>query len=230
MARPQRPARGAGPTEQIGHRSHAPATGCLHSRGHAAPDRPPLDRAGSLASARCPDEPDLRCSHRSHQGRRRGAATRGDPLAGVRDRFDLPEGLIYLDGNSLGALPRGVAQRVARVVEQEWGRGLIGSWNVSGWMDLPATAAAKIARLIGAAPDEVVVADSTSVNLFKLLVAAAACARVGGSSSPSPRRSPPTATSRPARPACSDSSCAECDPSTRSAPSTPTPRCWHSPT
>jgi kynureninase len=95
-----------------------------------------------------------------------------DPLAGVRERFDLPDAMVYLDGNSLGALPRGVAERVARVVEQEWGRGLIGSWNVSGWMDLPATAAAKIARLIGAAPDEVVVADSTSVNLFKLLVAA----------------------------------------------------------
>ena len=96
-----------------------------------------------------------------------------DPLAGVRDRFDLPAGMAYLDGNSLGALPRGVAERVARVVEQEWGRGLIGSWNVSGWLDLPATAAAKIARLVGAAPQEVVVADSTSVNLFKLLVAAA---------------------------------------------------------
>ena len=96
-----------------------------------------------------------------------------DPLAAVRDRFDLPDDLIYLDGNSLGVLPRGVADRVARVVGQEWGRGLIGSWNVSGWMDLPSTAAAKVARLIGAAPEEVVVADSTSVNLFKLLVAAA---------------------------------------------------------
>jgi kynureninase len=96
-----------------------------------------------------------------------------DPLAGVRDRFDVPDGLVYLDGNSLGVLPHGVAQRVARVVEHEWGRGLIGSWNISGWLDLPATSAAKIARLIGAASDEVVVADSTSINLFKLLVAAA---------------------------------------------------------
>jgi kynureninase len=95
-----------------------------------------------------------------------------DALAVLRDRFDLPAKLIYLDGNSLGALPRGVADRVSRVVEQEWGRGLIGSWNVSGWMDLPATAAAKIARLMGADAGEVVVADSTSLNLFKLLVAA----------------------------------------------------------
>ena len=95
-----------------------------------------------------------------------------DPLAGFRDRFDLPADLIYLDGNSLGALPRGVADRVAQVVAGEWGRGLIGSWNVSGWMDLPRAVGAKIARLIGAGADEVVAADSTSVNLFKLLVAA----------------------------------------------------------
>jgi kynureninase len=96
-----------------------------------------------------------------------------DPLAHCRDRFDLPAGLLYLDGNSLGALPRGVAGRVGAVISEEWGRGLVGSWNVSGWMDLPATTGAKIARLVGAAPNEVVVADSTSVNLFKLLVAAA---------------------------------------------------------
>jgi kynureninase len=96
-----------------------------------------------------------------------------DPLAHCRDRFDLPDGLVYLDGNSLGALPRGVAARVGAAVSAEWGRGLVGSWNVSGWMDLPATAGAKIARLVGAATGEVVVADSTSVNLFKLLVAAA---------------------------------------------------------
>jgi kynureninase len=96
-----------------------------------------------------------------------------DPLAFARDRFALREGLVYLDGNSLGALPRAVAPRVAQVVEQEWGRGLIGSWNSAGWMDLPARTGAKIARLVGARADEVVSADSTSVNLFKLLVAAA---------------------------------------------------------
>jgi kynureninase len=97
-----------------------------------------------------------------------------DPLAHVRDRFELPEGVIYLDGNSLGALPRGVGGRVADVVAREWGRDLIGSWNSAGWMDLPDRVGGRIARLIGAEADEVAVADSTSVNLFKLLAAAVA--------------------------------------------------------
>ena len=96
-----------------------------------------------------------------------------DDLAFTRDRFSLRDGLVYLDGNSLGALPRGVGERVAQVVQQEWGQDLVGSWNTAGWMDLPARTGAKIARLVGARPDEIVVADSTSVNLFKLLVAAA---------------------------------------------------------
>jgi kynureninase len=96
-----------------------------------------------------------------------------DPLAFARERFVLPEGLVYLDGNSLGALPRDVSRRLAHVVEQEWGRDLVASWNTAGWMDLPARTGAKIARLVGARPDEVVAVDSTSVNLFKLLVAAA---------------------------------------------------------
>ena len=106
---------------------------------------------------------------------RRGALQRDadDPLAFARARFSLPEGLVYLDGNSLGALPRGVHARLRQVVEDEWGGRLIGSWNAAGWMDLPAVTGAKIARLVGARPDEVVAADSTSVNLFKLLVAAA---------------------------------------------------------
>ncbi|MEM9304680.1 MAG: kynureninase [Pseudomonadota bacterium] len=91
-----------------------------------------------------------------------------DPLASLRERFVLPES-IYLDGNSLGILPRAVADRVAGVVTEEWGRGLIGSWNDAGWIHLPRTAGAKIGRLIGAEPHSVVVADSTSVNLFKLL-------------------------------------------------------------
>jgi kynureninase len=96
-----------------------------------------------------------------------------DPLAFTRERFDLPGGLVYLDGNSLGALPRNLGARVARVVEREWGVGLIGSWNSAGWIDLPARVGGRIARLIGARPHEVVAADSTSVNLFKVLVAAA---------------------------------------------------------
>jgi kynureninase len=106
---------------------------------------------------------------------RRGARQRDadDPLAFARARFSLPEGLIYLDGNSLGALPRGVQARVRQVIADEWGERLIGSWNTAGWMDLPDHTGAKIARLVGARPDEVVATDSTSVNLFKLLVAAA---------------------------------------------------------
>jgi kynureninase len=95
-----------------------------------------------------------------------------DPLAPLRAQFDLAEGLIYLDGNSLGVLPRATAARVAQVVTDEWGRGLIGSWNTAGWMQLPQRVGDKIGRLIGAGPGEVVAADSTSVNLYKVLAAA----------------------------------------------------------
>ncbi|MGH3383068.1 MAG: kynureninase [Nocardioidaceae bacterium] len=97
---------------------------------------------------------------------------RDDPLAYTRDRFELPSGLIYLEGNSLGALPRGVKERVADVVTREWGHDLYASWNTAGWSDLPERVAAKIAPLVGADADEVVAADSTSVNLFNLLAAA----------------------------------------------------------
>jgi kynureninase len=97
-----------------------------------------------------------------------------DPLRPFRERFQLPEGVIYLDGNSLGALPRAAVARQREVVEQEWGSELIRSWNTRGWIDSPQRVGAKIARLIGAKPSEVIVADSTSVNLFKLIVAAAA--------------------------------------------------------
>src|SRR4051794_39510044 len=90
-----------------------------------------------------------------------------DPLAGIRERFALPEGVIYLDGNSLGALPKATAPRLARLIADEWGRDLITSWNAHGWISLPTRVGDKIARLIGAAPGEVAVADSTSVNLFK---------------------------------------------------------------
>ncbi|HYD64915.1 kynureninase [Azospirillum sp.] len=95
-----------------------------------------------------------------------------DELAAVRERFVLPEGEIYLDGNSLGALPRATAERLRHVVEAEWGRDLIRSWNAAGWIDLPQRVGDKIGRLVGAAAGEVVVADSTSVNLFKALSAA----------------------------------------------------------
>ena len=101
-----------------------------------------------------------------------------DPLADCRNRFALPEGVIYLDGNSLGALPRATPAALARVVEEQWGEGLIRSWNASalgpGWFEAAARIGGKIAPLIGAAPDEVIACDSTSVNLFKLIAAALA--------------------------------------------------------
>ena len=97
-----------------------------------------------------------------------------DPLAKFRGRFELPDGVVYLDGNSLGPLPRAVASRLDAVVAQEWGEGLIRSWNDAGWIDLPVRVGGKIAGLIGAAPEEVICCDSTSVNLFKLLSAALA--------------------------------------------------------
>ena len=95
-----------------------------------------------------------------------------DPLAACRDQFTLPEGEIYLDGNSLGAMPRHLPARIQEVVSKEWAQGLIRSWNDAGWIDLPKRVAAQVARLIGADQDEVMVADSTSVNLYKALVAA----------------------------------------------------------
>lgn len=95
-----------------------------------------------------------------------------DPLGGFRERFDLPGRMIYLDGNSLGVLPKGVRERVANAVDKEWGQGLISSWAGASWIDLPKKTGDKIAKLIGAAPGQVVVGDSTSVNLYKCLVAA----------------------------------------------------------
>jgi kynureninase len=95
-----------------------------------------------------------------------------DPLGPVRARFSLPEGVIYLDGNSLGALPVAAAEAVRAATERQWGNDLIASWNKHGWIGLPQKVGGKIARLIGAGADEVVAADSVSVNLFKLAAAA----------------------------------------------------------
>jgi kynureninase len=97
-----------------------------------------------------------------------------DPLAPLRDRFDLPEGVIYLDGNSLGARPRAALERARDVVGQEWGQGLIRSWNTAGWFALPGRLGDRLAPLIGAQDGEVVVTDTTSLNLFKALAAALA--------------------------------------------------------
>ncbi|HEU5375150.1 MAG TPA: kynureninase [Ktedonobacteraceae bacterium] len=97
---------------------------------------------------------------------------RQDPLAHMRERFVIADpALIYLDGNSLGRLPKAAAEMAQGIVQQQWGSRLIRSWN-EGWLTAPERVGAKIARLIGAQPDEVIVADSTSVNLFKLTIAA----------------------------------------------------------
>jgi kynureninase len=96
----------------------------------------------------------------------------GDPLAGRRDLFDLDDGVIYLDGNSLGALPRHVPARVADVLTRQWGRLRIRSWTEGGWWDAPERIGDRIAPLIGAAPGHVVVGDSTSVNVFRAVVSA----------------------------------------------------------
>jgi len=96
-----------------------------------------------------------------------------DPLASFRDRFALPAGVRYFDGNSLGAPARGIAERVAGVIGREWREGLIGSWE-AGWLELPRRVAARLAPFLGVGAGEVAVADATSVNLFKLLGAALA--------------------------------------------------------
>jgi kynureninase len=94
-----------------------------------------------------------------------------DPLRGLRERFLLPPDVIYLDGNSLGALPRSTPDRLATVLRHEWGERLVRSWNEAGWWTASRRVAAALAPLLGAAEDEVVVADSTSTNLFKLFTA-----------------------------------------------------------
>jgi kynureninase len=95
-----------------------------------------------------------------------------DPLAFARERFRLPDGVIYLDGNSLGALPVAAPAALSQTAEREWGDDLIGSWNKHGWIDWPTKIAAKLALIVEARPSELLFADSTSVCLFKLLAAA----------------------------------------------------------
>ncbi|WP_349359428.1 kynureninase [Stappia sp.] len=105
---------------------------------------------------------------------RAAARDADDPLAARRDLFSIPEGVIYLDGNSLGVLPRAVPARLSEVVASEWGTSLIRAWNTHGWIDLPQKVGDRIARLIGAAPGTVTACDNTSINVFKVLAAALA--------------------------------------------------------
>ena len=109
------------------------------------------------------------------------ALDRDDPLAPLRDAFVLPDGVIYLDGNSLGALPKTTAPRLQQVVQNEWGRDLIRSWNTAGWIDLAQRIGNKIAPLVGAGANELIVGDSTSVNLYKVLSAAVALVKADAS-------------------------------------------------
>lgn len=97
---------------------------------------------------------------------------RDDPLAGFREAFELPPGVIYLDGNSLGPPPLAALEDLNEAAQEAWGQGLVRSWNTAGWIDAPLQLGDQLAGLIGAEAGEVIVADSTSVNLFKLLVAA----------------------------------------------------------
>lgn len=93
---------------------------------------------------------------------------RDDPLGPVRERFHLPEDVVYLDGNSLGPPPREALRRVGRAIEEEWGRGLVSSWNDAGWFEASGRIAGKLAPILGARPGEVAVADTISVNLYKV--------------------------------------------------------------
>ena len=97
-----------------------------------------------------------------------------DPLREVRERFVLPDGAIYLDGNSLGALPKATSPHLFDVIERQWGEDLITSWNKHGWIEWPQRIAARLAPIVGAKPNELLIADSTTVCLFKLLGAAVA--------------------------------------------------------
>ena len=114
-----------------------------------------------------------------------------DPLAFARERFRLPESLIYLDGNSLGALPAAAPAALAEIAESQWGEDLIASWNRHGWIEWPTRIAAKLSPIVGAKPSELLIADSTSVCLFKML-AAAARARPGRRTVLSQKRNFPT--------------------------------------
>lgn len=100
------------------------------------------------------------------------ALDNADPLAKFADEFHLPDGMIYLDGNSLGAMPKAAKARALEVIEQEWGEDLIKSWNKAGWFELVEKLGNKTAKLIGANDGEVIYADATGLNVYKLVAAA----------------------------------------------------------
>lgn len=100
-----------------------------------------------------------------------------DELASFKERFELPASTIYLDGNSLGAKPKGALEHAAKVIEEEWGNGLIGSWNTAGWWNLPTQLGDKLAAVVGADSGELIVTDTTSLNVFKALAAAVSLQR-----------------------------------------------------
>src|SRR4030095_2291270 len=114
-------------------------------------------RAAPAPCAPCPENFEGR--HDPADRLRRPMPDAEDPRPRLRGQFDLPDGVIYLDGNSLGVLPRATVARTQQVVQDEWGRGLIRSWNSAGWIDMPQRIGDKIARLVGAGAGEVVVAD-----------------------------------------------------------------------
>ena len=95
-----------------------------------------------------------------------------DPFAKTRALFELPAGVIYLDGNSLGPMPRAATEILHRTIVQEWGHDLIGSWNSAGWFEMPLRLGDRVGALIGAAPGQSVVCDTTSINLYKAVHAA----------------------------------------------------------
>src|SRR5256714_12992235 len=114
-----------------------------------------------------------------------------DPFAFARERFRWRDGVIYLDGNSLGALPAAAPAALAETAERQWGDDLIASWNKHGWIDWPTRIATKLSPIVGAKPSELLIADSTSVCLFKLL-AASARARPGRDTILTQKRNFPT--------------------------------------
>ena len=136
-----------------------------------------------------------------------------DPLAFARERFSLPDGVIYLDGNSLGALPAATSAALADTAERQWGEDLIASWTKHAWIDWPTRIAARLAPIVGAKPSELLIADSTSVCLFKLLAAAVSReARQAARSSRKRQTSRPISMSRKALPKCRAWSCGRSPP------------------